>query len=77
MTIDGSFDVLPRQKGINFVTWHKLRLVIHAPIMPETGARGKEQGASEAVQRTLEQSYETIMRDLPAKYQGFVENPDQ
>ena len=70
VTIDGSFDVLPRQKGVNFVTWHRLRLVIHDPIVSE------EQGP-EAVQRTLEQSYETIMRDLPLQYQGFVENPDQ
>lgn len=70
VTIDGSFDVLPRQKGINFVTWHRLRLVIHAPIVSE------EQGP-EAVQRTLEQSYETIMQALPPQYQGFVENPDQ
>ena len=70
VTIDGSFDVLPRQKGINFVTWHKLRLVIHAPIVSD------KQG-TEAVQKTLEQSYETIMRDLPSQYQGFVENPDQ
>ena len=70
VTIDGSFDVLPRQKGINFVTWHPLRLVIHAPIEPET------QG-SEDVQRIMEQSYETIMNALPAHYQGFVANPDQ
>ena len=70
ITIDGSFDVLPRQKGINFVTWHRLRLVIHAPIEPSS------QGP-EDIQRILEQSYETIMGDLPAKYQGFVENTDQ
>ena len=70
VTIDGSFDVLPRQKGVNFVSWHRLRLVIHAPIKPS--GRGPED-----IQRTLEQSYETIMRDLPAQYQGFVENPDQ
>lgn len=70
VTIDGSFDVLPRQKGISFVSWHRLRLVIHAPILPES------QGPEE-VQRVLEQSYDTIMRDLPAHYQGFVSNPDQ
>lgn len=70
VTIDGCFDVLPRQKGISFVTWHPLRLVIHAPIMPEG------QG-SEEVQRILEQSYNIIMRDLPAHYQGFEANPDQ
>ena len=65
VTIDGSFDVLPRQKGISFVTWHRLRLVIHAPIASEG------QGAEE-VQRTMEQSYDTIMQDLPPQYQGFV-----
>lgn len=70
VTIDGSFDVLPRQKGIYFVTWHRLRLVIHTPISPES--RGAED-----VQHTLEQSYSIIMRDLPACYQGFVANPDQ
>ena len=70
VTIDGSFDVLPRQKGIGFVTWHRLRLVIHAPIPPQDGG-------PEAVQHTLEQSYETIMRDLPSHYQGFEANPDQ
>lgn len=78
MTIDGSFDVLPRQKGINFVTWHRLRLIIHAPIMPEQGARSKDQEArNEAVQRIMQQSYDIIMQDLPAHYQGFVPNPDQ
>lgn len=79
VTIDGSFDVLPRQKGFNFLSWHPLRLVIHAPIMHETGARGDDEQAArnEAVQRTLEQSYEIIMRDLPEHYQGFVANPDQ
>ena len=70
VTIDGSFDVLPRQKGINFVTWHPLRLVIHAPIEPET------QGP-EDVQHIMEQSYKTIMNALPAHYRGFVANPDQ
>ena len=70
VTIDGSFDVLPRQKGINFVNWHPLRLIIHAPIAPE--GQGPEE-----VQRVMEQSYDTIMRDLPTQYQGFVANPDQ
>jgi len=78
VTIDGSFDVLPRQKGINFVTWHRLRLVIHTPIVPEPKVDGQEESQRpEAVQRILEQSYEIIMRDLPEHYQGFVNNPDQ
>ena len=70
VTIDGSFDVLPRQKDITFITWHPLRLVIHAPIMPD--GQGPE-----AVQHTMEQSYDIIMRDLPPRHQGFQDNPDQ
>jgi 1-acyl-sn-glycerol-3-phosphate acyltransferase len=35
ITIDGSFQVLPRTKGFNFVNYHRMRLVIHAPIMPQ------------------------------------------
>ena len=34
LTINGSFDVLPRQRGFNFVSWHPLRLTIHQPIYP-------------------------------------------
>ena len=70
VTIDGSFDVLPRQRGFNFVTWHPLRLVIHSPIYPE--ASGPEE-----VKRVMQTSYDIIMKDLPEKYQGMVENPDQ
>jgi len=32
ITIDGSFEVLPRTRGFNFVTWHPLSLVVHAPV---------------------------------------------
>lgn len=32
LRIDGSFDVLPRTKGINFVHRHQLTLTIHEPI---------------------------------------------
>ncbi len=70
ITIDGSFDVLPRQRGFNFLTWHPLRLVIHKPIFPS----GK---GAENVQRTCQKSYDIIMQDLPTEYRGFVENPDQ
>ena len=63
LTIDGSFDVLRRQDGFNFVNWHRLRLVIHKPV---------NYGPT-----TLEDTYRTIMSALPEKYQGYVENPDQ
>lgn len=66
MTIDGSFDVLPRQKGIGFVNWHRLRLVIHDPIPYNPD-----------MDSIIEESYSKIMSALPVKYQGFEENPDQ
>ncbi len=70
VTIDGSFDVLPRQRGFYFLNWHPLRLTIHKPIYP----CGK---GSENVKHTLAESYRTIMDSLPSRYSGFVENPDQ
>ena len=70
VTIDGSFDVLSRQQGFNFLTWHPLRMVVHAPIPPI-------EKSPENVRMTMEKSYQAIMQDLPSKYQGFVENPDQ
>ena len=34
LTINGSFNVLPRQRDGRFVHWHPLRLTIHQPIYP-------------------------------------------
>lgn len=70
MTIDGSFDILPRTRGFNFVEYHPLRLVIHPPLHPI----GK---GAENVTAMMEQSYAAIMSALPPEHQGFVENPDQ
>ena len=70
VTIDGSFDVLPRQRGFNFLTWHPLRLVMHEPLLPESDG-------PEEVKRFMQASYDIIMKDLPEEYQGMVENPDQ
>lgn len=70
ITIDGSFDVLPRTKGFNFVNYHRLRLVIHKPLYPES------KGADN-VKRMMDESYATIMSALPEHYQGYVENLDQ
>lgn len=70
LTIDGSFDVLPRTAGFNFVSRHAMRLVIHAPIMPS----GK---GAEDIAHTMNESYQVIMADLPARYQGYVKNADQ
>lgn len=70
MTIDGSFDILPRQKGFTFVKRHPLRLVIHKPLYPES------KGA-ENIKRMMDESYATIMAALPERHQGYVENTDQ
>lgn len=53
LTIDGSYDVLPRQRGFNFVERHSMRLVIHAPILPGDDA--------------LLSSYNIIKGDLPVE----------
>ena len=70
VTISGSFDVLSRQQGFWFLTWHPLSLTIHEPIHPQS--KGPEN-----VRQTMRQSYETIMAALPPRHQGYVENPDQ
>ncbi len=70
ITLDGCFDLLPRMKGFGFVTWHPLRMVIHAPIVPTS------KGADN-VSTTMETSYAAVMSALPGRHQGFVENPDQ
>ena len=70
LTINGSFDVLPRTQGFNFVSWHRLTLTFHEPIYPIG------QGA-ENIQATMNQAYDSVMAALEPQYQGFKENPDQ
>lgn len=71
ITINGSFDLYPRMYGFSHLpNWHRLSLTIHAPIYPES------KGADN-IHRMSEKSYRDIMSGLDAKYQGYVENPDQ
>jgi|SRR5574344_2127785 1-acyl-sn-glycerol-3-phosphate acyltransferase len=70
ITINGSFDILPRMRDWSFISWHPLQLVIHAPVYP-TG-KGPEN-----INATLRQAYDSVMSGLDSAYQGFVENPDQ
>lgn len=71
LTIDGSFNVLPRTRGlINFVNWHSLRLVVHEPILPK--GRGNEN-----IQYLKQESYQAIMNSLPLEHQGYSPNRDQ
>ncbi len=70
LTINGSFNIMPRMNDWRWVVWHPLRLTIHQPIYPV----GK---GSSNIQATLKQSYDSVMSSLTSEYQGFVENPDQ
>jgi 1-acyl-sn-glycerol-3-phosphate acyltransferase len=70
LTINGSFDVLPRMRDGRFVSWHPLRLTIHEPIMPQGNG-------PEALQQTMSKAYDAIMESLDEQYKGFRENPDQ
>ena len=70
LTINGSFDVLPRMRDGRFVSWHPLRLTIHEPIMPQDNG-------PEALQQTMSKAYDAIMESLDEQYKGFRENPDQ
>lgn len=70
LTIDGSFDILPRMAGFNFVRRHRLRLVIHKPI-PPSGQGGED------IRHTMDESYRVIMSALPERHRGYVKNDDQ
>lgn len=70
LTINGSFDIMPRMRDGHFVVWHPLRLTIHEPIYPV----GK---GNENVETTMRQAYDAVMADLVPEYQGYIENPDQ
>ena len=70
LTINGSFDILPRMRGVSFVNWHRLSLTIHQPIYPV--GQGPEN-----IEATKNQAYDAVMAALVPEYQGFVENPDQ
>ncbi|MBO7140231.1 MAG: 1-acyl-sn-glycerol-3-phosphate acyltransferase, partial [Prevotella sp.] len=70
MTINGSFNIMPRQRDFHFANWHRLTLTIHPPIYPV--GQGPDN-----VQATLHQAYDSVMSALTPEYQGYVENPDQ
>jgi len=70
LTINGSFNVMPRMRDWHWVEWHPLSLTIHQPIYP-TG-KGPQN-----VQAIMMQSYDSVMSGLVDEYKGYVENPDQ
>ena len=70
ITINGSFNVMPRMRDMKWVTWHPLRLTIHKPIAPQ----GNGNDNIKAIEK---ESYDVVMSGLVDEYKGFVENPDQ
>ena len=70
LTINGSFDIMPRTRDMKWVVWHPLRLTIHKPIQPV----GK---GTDNIKYLEQESYKVVMGGLEKQYQGFVENPDQ
>ena len=63
VTINGSYEVLPRKKGFNLVSWHRLRMTIHEPIAPpDKDARDERAVMIEAhdiVESALDPKYKT------------------
>ena len=70
ITINGSFDVMPRTRDWHFPVRHRLSLTIHEPIAP----KGK---GAEFEKETMKEAYDSIESGLEEQYKGFVENPDQ
>ncbi len=61
ITIDGSFDVLPRTRGVNFVKFHRMKLTIHDVILPQ--GQGPEN-----IRAISQQSFAAINSALPNQY---------
>lgn len=53
VTINGSFEVLPRSKGFNFVEWHPLSLTIHPPMRNEGQGPEAERATMERVRSVV------------------------
>lgn len=70
ITINGSFDIMPRTHDWHWPIWHPLHLSIHKPIYPTCQGR-------ENMDRLQEESYHVVMSGLVEEYQGYVENTDQ
>lgn len=67
ITINGSFNVLTRMEGFNFVHFHSMELIIHQPIPP----RGK---GHDDIQQRMDEAYRIIQQDLAPEYK---DDPDQ
>ncbi len=70
LTINGSFNIMPRSNKWYQVDRHPISLEIHAPIYPT--CQGPEN-----IHKQMEESYGEIMSGLVPEYRGYKENPDQ
>ena len=68
VTIDGSFQILPRTG--KWIHRHRMILTIHNPIPP------KGQGI-ENIKATMAEAYAAVESALPEEYKGMVKNEDQ
>ena len=68
VTIDGSFEILPRTG--KWIHRHRMILTVHEPIAP------KGQGA-ENIKATMAEAYTAVESALPEQYKGMVKNEDQ
>ena len=60
VTINGSFNVLPRTRGFGFVTWHPLSMTIHPPV--HLSGHGPE-----AERAAMQQTFDIIQGSLTTK----------
>lgn len=65
VTINGSFQVLPRTRGLNFVEWHPLELIIHAPIYMQEQGADAEHAAMEQAAAIIQSRLTTQPVELP------------
>ena len=68
VTIDGSFEILPRTG--KWIHRHRKILTIHDPIPP----KGK---GMENIKATMAEAYAAVESALPEKYKGMIKNEDQ
>lgn len=68
VTIDGSFEILPRTG--KWIHPHRMILTIHDPIPP----KGK---GIENIKETMAEAYAAVESALPEKHKGMVNNEDQ
>ena len=68
VTIDGSFEILPRTG--KWIHRHRMILTIHEPIPP----KGK---GMENIKATMAEAYAAVESALPEKHKGMIKNEDQ